>query len=391
MALEICSAARNGDVSALDAQICLGTHVDEACDLLTFDDLCYWQSTASNGQYSVTFRNCCALHVAVYFRHPDIVAALLAHGADIEQRAPEILFHTTGTYASGTATPLPVSTPAAVNSFLGWPRSAKPGVKWRYETCTVLHLAIAGEECATAPLEDARRVTLILLQHIRSRMQLAHVLSSNEIGQATSAEPLWSTERRRALVEAHATSIEWWYRGGPFWKLDGVTALHAAIFFESRLETGRGLDDARELVGLVHADRSTIHFRRIQDDASHLADGDTRLSRLTARELCERWYIAASSEGEEMGQEQAAVAPGRAGSFLDWDLRAMEAWRVVIGSAPGEPTAMEVAAAVAAATEAERQEWLQASDCLAVDAEETDEFTVALRMEPVDVSSDSDD
>jgi hypothetical protein len=203
----------------------------------------YWQTVAEKSNYGVRFTNCSLLHIAVYHRHVYMVQALLRSGANFKpahSETPEILFF--------------CETPASP--------------KWRYFGCTPLHLAVSGEEAVSVAgdsdaanvKERARQITTLLCDHIGAL----------------------GNDAKRDIAEERCGDIEWFYRGGPFWQIQQATALQTAVFFSCNLETGRGADDAADLVRLLGADRSQVRCRHIIDDADDNADGFCRLFLLTA-------------------------------------------------------------------------------------------------------------
>lgn len=100
---------------------------------------------------------------------------------------------------------------------------------------------------------------------------------------------LSTTTPRKTL--SRSGDIEWCYRGGPFWQIRQATALQTAVFFSCQLETGRGADDAADLVRHIGADRSQVRCRQIIDDASDNADGFCKLLLLTADDFAAAFHV----------------------------------------------------------------------------------------------------
>jgi hypothetical protein len=218
----------------------------------------YWQTVAEKSEYGLRFTNCSLLLIAVYHRHVHVVQELLRRGANVKPthsekpdhpEAPEILFF--------------CDTPASP--------------KWRYFGCTPLHLAVSGEEAISVAGESdvakvnehARQITALLCDHIGAL----------------------DDEAKTSIVEARCGNIEWFYRGGPFWQIREATALQTAVFFSCNLETGRGPDDAADLVRHLGADRSQVRCRHVIDDADDKADGFCELFLLTADDLAAAFGI----------------------------------------------------------------------------------------------------
>jgi hypothetical protein len=228
----------------------------------------YWQTVAGGSDYGVRFTNCSLLHIAVYHRHVYMVQALLGRGANVKPahpETPEILF------------------------FCETPESPK----WRYFGCTPLHLAVSGEEAVSVAGDSdaanvkkhSRQITTLLCDHIG----------------------VLDNDAKRDIVEERCGDIEWFYRGGPFWQIRQATALQTAVFFSCNLETGRGADDAADLVRLLGADRSQVRCRHIIDDASDNADG-----------FCELFLMTADDFAAAFGKQFAWMdLPGREHDRMD--------------------------------------------------------------------------
>jgi hypothetical protein len=410
---DLFAALADGDVG--DAQLAEllgapGASIDGVLPGWTWNGgLRYGQRMAGvDVEWAVTFRGATALHVAVYCRHPGSVAALLAAGGAglLEAVALEVIFH------ERSWTPRLDGPPNRYNAdgmyCTGY---VAQNIKWRYEGVTPLHLAVSGEECtqhrgfrgaagvqeheaeeeeeaeeaeeaaaAAAGDEAYRQRALLVTRHLLLCLRATMRRSAGGAG-GDGRDASWAVERRRALVEARCAAIEWWYRGGPFWRLDGATALHAALFFAFELSTGRGVEDARALVGLVHADRGTCRFRSICNDVSDLADGETKRFNMTAFDFAA--WLWPVSEGRPSRAHDAGMAI---------DLELHEAYRAAVGDSDND-TVAEVEAAVAAASAEQRLTWhgdaaAATVAAIAVDEEREDDFSRALPPPPE--SSDCD-
>ena len=313
-------ACWRGSVADVQMALYAGEDVNkENTAMLDFGPLRYWQTVCGKDEFVCRFEECTPLHVAVYFRRAAVVALLLRSGADVERRAHKILF---GTYNDEDEIDM--------------------SEKWLYRDVSCLHLAVGGEECVPAKVEDLHQTLHHLVHHIRS---LAHGTGGGELDEA------WSPERVRALVDGRASAIEWWYRAEPQYELHDVAPLYVAIFHQTHLQTHRGTAEAEALVGLLHASR------RADLGTIHHVSG---VEHVIAEGMCARTFGA--------GME-----------CMDWDLALHEAYRLcreeaigevcrerrlppdlvaVVLAQCGEPGTSEVAEAVAHAEAATREDWL---------------------------------
>jgi hypothetical protein len=205
----------------------------------------YWQSVGGDvtSSWFVKFTNYTRLHVAAYLRDTEEVRKTLEAGADVGAFCGEIVFYC----------------------------GSEESTKWRYLDVNALHIAVSGEEIGGVPEGGNEQARAEGRECVKLLVQAA--------------------AGKKSIVNAHAGKLQWWYRGGPFTELDGVTPLQTAMFFQTSLETGRGKEDAEDLVVVGRADTEKIKCRCIMDDASDLADGWLYQVKRTARELAKEWEI----------------------------------------------------------------------------------------------------
>lgn len=231
---QLFEAARSGDVAAIESLLgATGDLVNRPVPMATFRGLSYGQTVFGLSDFRVTFRDATPLHVATYFRHPDVVALLLRRGADVAAAASRVVF---GPDEPGDGEP--------------WP-------KWHYKDATALHLSVSGEEIPSfeaSPENDVHRrrssVVSLLLRHIRKRMY-------GTVGTDDVHVPRrdWS-----AVVDAECT-LTWFYRAEPDYVLKDVAALHLAVCFAGGAVNNslfpfslpHSSDFALNLLDLVHA------------------------------------------------------------------------------------------------------------------------------------------
>ena len=205
----------------------------------------YWQSVSGDvtSSWFVKFTNYTRLHVAAYLRDTEEVRKTIEAGADVGAFCGEIVFYC----------------------------GSEESTKWRYLNVNALHIAVSGEEIGGVPEGGNEQARAEGRECVKLLVQAA--------------------AGKKSIVNAHAGKLQWWYRGGPFTELDGVTPLQTAMFFQTSLETGRGEEDAEDLVVVGRADTEKIKCRCIMDDASDMADGWLYQVKRTARELAKEWEI----------------------------------------------------------------------------------------------------
>ena len=220
----------------------------------------YWQSVSGDvtSSWFVKFTDYTRLHIAAYFRDTEEVRKTIEAGADVGAVCGEILFYC----------------------------GSEKSTKWRYLNVNALHIAVSGEEIGGVPEGGCEQARAEGRECVKLLVQAA--------------------AGKKSIVNAHAGKLQWWYRGGPFTELDGVTPLQTAMFFQTSLKTGRGKEDAEDLVVVGRADTEKIKCRCIMDDASDMADGQLYQVKRTARELAQEWEIDLPEGNADDDEEEDA-------------------------------------------------------------------------------------